>query len=78
MYKRGTKKTNMATLQLDIKDYGKYALFEVSNGDGDIEPIFLSFDLAEVVKRAQEFEKKNSASNLAIEQVKDPHVCWNY
>ncbi|MDP2643259.1 MAG: hypothetical protein Q8P62_05445 [Candidatus Peregrinibacteria bacterium] len=68
----------MATLQLNIKDYGKYALFEVSNDNKAVKPIFSSFDLDEVVEKAKQLEKAGEITNPAIEQVKDPHVCWNY
>lgn len=78
MYKVEANKSNMATLQLNTMDYGKYALFEASNDNKAVNPIFLSFDLNEVVKKAKQLEKSGKITNPSIEQVKDPHVCWNY
>lgn len=72
------KKDDMATLQLNTVDYGKYALFEPKNNDGDIKPLFQSFDLNEVIAEAKKLQEKNKDKKYAIEQVKDPHICWNY
>ncbi len=73
-----TIKATMPTLQLNTKDYGKYALFDLKNGNIDVRPIFLSYDLNEVIKKARELEKEGKLKNPAIEQVKDPSICWNY
>ena len=69
---------SMATLQLNTVDYGKYALFEPKVGDGKIKPLFQSFDLNEVISEAKKLQQKNREKIFAIEQVKDPHICWNY
>jgi hypothetical protein len=68
----------MPTLQLSTKDYGKYALFDVKDGDTDVHPIYLSFNLSEVINKARELEEEGKLKNPAIEQVKDPSICWNY
>lgn len=72
------KKGSMPTLQLNTKDYGKYALFDADQKDGDIHPVFLSFSLSEAMKKAKELKKSGELENPAVEQVKDPRICWNY
>lgn len=73
-----TKKPMTATLQVTTKDYGKYVLFDEGRKDADVYPVFASFNLNEVMSKADELKRNGELLTPAIEQVKDPAICWNY